>query len=516
MFHCDVSCEQTTMMLTRRSRQAAIRRSDAHSEANSCRLSEVGQRRRVALRGPIALLIVAATAVPVEMRELGHATFDLQVYPLDFAANVIGYLPLGVALATLGTLRAVTAAFLLSMVAEICQLAMMHRDPSAADILANTVGAALGATVVTRWKVLPIELNLNRGTGLAAAIAACAIVLWAFLAADPINTRGLTTPGVLEGHWKFDEPDGLIAQDASGHGLNGRFQDKLKRVSGVLNGAVELDGSADSIDLDPSTTLRLVGSMTIAAWINPSRFPADDAAVVSGLSRNAGYQLDTTVDRGARTIGFKLTNAFRQLMARYGATALPLNAWHHIAGVYNAPARTLDVYLDGKLDNGDLVGVVTSRQDSSHAGISIGRRSDDVGFEFAGSIDDVHIYSLPLTGAEIDAVMRGASIGNSSETTTPPGALDRVRFSDDQDKIVPLRAAMLGVLVAIALLSLWPSVNRPVCVFASLVAGLLLLPPVFAYLPLFNLWLVPVVSFAGGTSVVLGTRDPPISASSLS
>ena len=476
---------------------------------NSCLLSELGHERRVALAAPTLLLVLAATAVPVEVRELGRATFDFRVYPLDFAANVIGYLPLGVVLAGLGTLRAVTAALLISTAAEISQLAMMHRDPSAADILANTAGAALGAIVVARWKVLPLELHLNRWTGLGAAIAACAIVLWAFFpVVNPINVRGLTTPGVLEGRWKFDEPDGLIAQDVSGHGLNGRFHGELKRVSGVLNSAVALDGSADSIDLDPSTTLRLAGSMTIAAWINSSKFPADDAAVVSGLGGNDGYQLDTTVDRGARTIGFKLTDAFGQLMARYGATALPLNTWHHIAGVYNAPARTLDVYLDGKLDKGDLVGVVTSQQRSSRTGISIGRRSDERGFEFAGSIDDVRVYSLPLTRAEIQAVMRGDSIGNSSETNTPPGAPERIRISGDQDKIVPLRAAMLGVLVAIALLSVWPSVNRPVCLLGSLVAGLLLLPPVSAYLPVFNLWLVPVLSLAGGASVALGTRTP--------
>jgi hypothetical protein len=453
------------------------------------------------------LLILAATAVPVEVRELGNATFDFRVYPLDFAANVIGYLPLGVVLAGLGILRAVTAGFLLSTLAEISQLAMMHRDPSAADILANTVGAAVGAAVVARWNVPPLELKLNRWTGLAAASAACAIVLWAFLpVVDPINTRGLTTPGALEAHWKLDERDGLVAQDASGHGLNGRFHGEIKRVIGVLNGAVALDGSADSIDLDPSSTLRLAGSMTIAAWINPSRFPADDAAVVSGLGGNAGYQLDTTVDRGARTIGFKLTNAFGQLMARYGATALSLNTWYHIAGVYKAQARTLDVYLDGKLDDGDLVGVVTSLQRSSRAGISIGRRSDEPDFEFAGSIDDVRIYSLPLTEAEINAVMRGASIHNSSGPNTPPRPAPRIRISDNEDKIVPLEAAMLGLLVAVALLSLWPSVSRPACVLGSFVAGLLLLPPVFGYLPLFNLWLVPVVSLAGGASMVLGTR----------
>ena len=44
-------------------------------------------------------------------------------------------------------------------------------------------------------------------------------------------------------------------------------------------------------------------------------------------------------------------------MARYGATPLVIGAWYHVrAGVYDAEARTLDVYLNGVLDDGFLVG----------------------------------------------------------------------------------------------------------------------------------------------------------------
>ena len=85
--------------------------------------------------------------------------------------------------------------------------------------------------------------------------------------------------------------------------------------------------------------------MTISAWINSTAFPYDDAAIVSQRHRDFGYQLDTTIDRGPRTIGFKLTNACGDLMARYGATPLVLGSWYHVAGVYDADARTLDVYL---------------------------------------------------------------------------------------------------------------------------------------------------------------------------
>ena len=43
-------------------------------------------------------------------------------------------------------------------------------------------------------------------------------------------------------------------------------------------------------------------------------------------------------------------------MARYGATELVRDTWYHVAGVYDANVRTLNVYLNGHLDDGFLLG----------------------------------------------------------------------------------------------------------------------------------------------------------------
>jgi len=145
----------------------------------------------------------------------------------------------------------------------------------------------------------------------------------------------------------------------------------------------------------------LTGSMTISAWINSSSFPVDDAAIVSKRGPTGGFQLDTTIDEGARTIGFKLTNSSGATMARYGATALQPNTWYHVAGVYDAATQTLNVYLNGQLDNGQLVGTVTTSQQNSALNVNIGRRAGNTGFEFSGRIDDVRIYDRALTQAEI-------------------------------------------------------------------------------------------------------------------
>src|SRR5262245_36958784 len=92
-------------------------------------------------------------------------------------------------------------------------------------------------------------------------------------------------------------------------------------------------------------------------------------------------------------------------MARYGATELVRDSWYHVAGVFDADARTLNVYLNGQLDDGFLLGSVVSAQHASSQRVCVGRRADAEGYEFAGLIDDVHIYSRALTQAEIEKSM---------------------------------------------------------------------------------------------------------------
>jgi hypothetical protein len=93
--------------------------------------------------------------------------------------------------------------------------------------------------------------------------------------------------------------------------------------------------------------------MTLSGWVNTSAFPVDDAAVVSKRSTGElGFQLDVTKDTGPRTIGFKLTNSSGGLTVRYGATTLQTNTWYHIAGVYDAAAQSLHVYLNGSPTTG--------------------------------------------------------------------------------------------------------------------------------------------------------------------
>jgi Concanavalin A-like lectin/glucanases superfamily len=204
--------------------------------------------------------------------------------------------------------------------------------------------------------------------------------------------------------YAFNEGTGTTAVDASGNGVTGALANGATWGTGRNAGAVQLDGVNDFVELGNPTALQLTGSMTVSAWINSSAFPADDAAIVSKrTSSRIGFQLDTTVDRGPRTIGFKLTTTSGGQMFRYGATALQANTWYHVAGVYNAATSELHVYLNGQLDDGALVGTVTPTQQNSTANVNIGGRPTTTSYNFNGRLDDVRIYPRALTQAEVQA-----------------------------------------------------------------------------------------------------------------
>ena len=217
----------------------------------------------------------------------------------------------------------------------------------------------------------------------------------------------LLTGGYTAGY-AFNESSGTTTADTTGHGITGTLVNGATfTTAGKYGNAVALDGVNDYVDLGNPAALQLTGSMTVSAWINATAFPGDDAAVVSRRdSSERGFQLDTTVDTGRRTIGFKLTNSSGGDMIRYGATTLQPNTWYNIAGVYDAAAQTLHVYLNGQLDDGQLVGTVTATQQTSSLDVEIGQRPGNPGvYQFNGRIDDVRIADHAITQSQIQTDM---------------------------------------------------------------------------------------------------------------
>src|SRR5712692_9645595 len=235
------------------------------------------------------------------------------------------------------------------------------------------------------------------------------------------NSAPSTTAG-LRAAYSFNEGSGSTVGDASGNNNTGTLNGASWTTQGHTSNALVFGNGY--VSLGNPSSLQLTGSLTLEAWVYPTGWPRDDAAVLSkrGDSGDCGWQLDLTIDTGPRTIGFKLcdpTTGAKILL--YGKTAVSLNTWHHVAGVYDATAKTMHVYLDGKVDDGSLSGTIVGSQRNSGQNALIGQRSSPLNFPFIGRIDDPRIYSIALTQTQIQSDLT-TPVGTASTSTTATAA----------------------------------------------------------------------------------------------
>jgi hypothetical protein len=429
----------------------------------------------------------------------------------------------------MGRWPAIRGALIISFLSEVMQVFTEGRSPTLVDVAANVLGALIGALIYGARKNEPIRIAASFRAALIATVLGTGTVLMlgaqmtperledlvaANVAAPPwrpTNVRGSRAPGTLEGLWTFDRVSHDAPLDESSNHLDGVLVNDPSLVPGVEGQALALNGIDQWLDLGDPVALRLTGSMTITAWINSTTFPRDDAAIVSDHS-GLGYQLDTTIDQGSRTIGFKLADAAGQLMMRYGRTPLVTDRWYHVAGVYDAPARSMNVYLNGRLDNGCLSGHVTARQQTSGKKAFVGRRGGQSGFEFAGAIDDVRIYSRALTALEIieqiEHAMATSTVVPSMDDLNQRGnaqmrPADEACGRDSFDARVAGLVVAFGMLVAVVCVAILPSAQLRVWTTTlSLLAGVLLVPSLAPITPAHFRWLAPLLTCAGGFSMV--------------
>lgn len=77
----------------------------------------------------------------------------------------------------------------------------------------------------------------------------------------------------LVGWWKLDEGAGTVVHDLSDYGNHGTLQGAPQWTVGMLDGALEFDGAADSVEIPHSPSLSITEAITVAAWT----FMAPDA-----------------------------------------------------------------------------------------------------------------------------------------------------------------------------------------------------------------------------------------------
>ena len=187
-----------------------------------------------------------------------------------------------------------------------------------------------------------------------------------------------TPPAGLVAAYNFNQGSGTTVTDASGNGITGNIIGATWTTGGRNGNALSFNGSSSYVDLGNPALLQITGSMTWSAWVKAAANPPDDGQIMAKSNNASGWQFKTSPDTGPHTFGVGVAGATNTFAQRYSTTVRSLNVWYHVAGVYNASARTLDIYVNGVLNNGTLSGTVPASQINSAVNVNIGRRSGRV------------------------------------------------------------------------------------------------------------------------------------------
>jgi Concanavalin A-like lectin/glucanases superfamily/Bacterial Ig domain/Domain of unknown function (DUF5666) len=211
--------------------------------------------------------------------------------------------------------------------------------------------------------------------------------------------------------YSFNEGTGTVAHDVSGNNNNGSISNATWNTSGRYGSALNFNGTSSLVTIPESPSLDLKTALTLEAWIKPTSTASGFQAVIfKEMPTDTAYYLYRS-GYSAAPLGGVYIGAEDTVTGTTGET---LNSWTHLAVVYNGTAEQL--YVNGALAaSRSQTGTVQTSTGVLHIG------GDTLwGEHFLGAIDEVRVYNVALTAAQIQSDMNTALPSTTTADTVPP------------------------------------------------------------------------------------------------
>lgn len=195
----------------------------------------------------------------------------------------------------------------------------------------------------------------------------------------------------------FNETTGTTAADATGNGHTGTVTAGTWAAAGRNGGAISFSGTG-WVTIADSPRLRGGTAVTVEAWARPTATQGSTWRTLVLKERTGGLAYALYANGSASRPGGWVNTGGADLEAR-GTTALPVNAWTHLA-------FTFDGVTDRFYVNGVLVASTPASGSivASSGPLRVGGNSV-WGERFRGLIDDVRVYDTVLTPSQIQTDM---------------------------------------------------------------------------------------------------------------
>jgi hypothetical protein len=194
----------------------------------------------------------------------------------------------------------------------------------------------------------------------------------------------------------FEEAAGLNVDDSSGN-LNTGSIAGATRVAGKYGSGLSFNGTSNMVSIPDSASQHLTNGLTAMAWVKPTVINTWKTVVMKESPGNEAWVIyGGSVDAGRAKAGAISTGPFYVIG---NPTALPLNAWSHIAITLNG--STFKMFVDGA----EVASAPVANPLAPATGpLRIGGNSMWGEF-FSGIIDEVRVYNRALSVSEIQQAM---------------------------------------------------------------------------------------------------------------
>ena len=210
----------------------------------------------------------------------------------------------------------------------------------------------------------------------------------------------------------FDEGSGTTVTDLSGNGNNGTLNGPAWSTSGKFGNALSFDGVNDWVTVADSNSLDLTTGMTLEGWFLPTALGNDwRTGIFKEQAGNYAWGLYPHTGTNKSSVNGIIGGVDRDLRS---SSAIPLNAWSHVAGTYDG--ATLRLFVNGTLAASQAV---SGNLTTSTGAMRIGGNSIWPEW-FTGLIDEIRVYNRALSATEIQTDM-AKSVGTpDSQAPTAP------------------------------------------------------------------------------------------------